>query len=249
MLEKFWLFLKNIYERYKPIIVGLIFILLLVLIAYLATFLPIKENSEITKKLVFLSKLALSVGVIVAAFQFYLNKEQLEQTNEWNKKQLAITEVNKINEKLEKKIQKLMKILNYGERKEPYKISEIHCCMGKFKENCKDFEFHNKDSGTKNTDGIKNLCLEYDGQDVKNTIINLLNDFEYIATGVNMDIFDENVVKKLWRGKLIYAFDMFKNYIHHLRIEHGWENVYTELEYLANKWKKEKEDYTGGHSL
>ena len=142
-----------------------------------------------------------------------------------------------------------MKILNYEKRKKPYKISEIHCCMGNFKENCKDFEFHNKDSRKENTNGIKNLCLEYDGQDVKNTIINLLNDFEYIATGVNMDIFDENVVKKLWRGKLIYAFDMFKNYIHHLRIEHGWENVYTELEYLANKWKKGKGDYTGGHSL
>lgn len=222
-----------IYEKYKPIIIGIGFILFLVFIAYIGTFLPIDEDNEITKKILFLSKLALSVGVIVAAFQFYLNKEQLEQTNDWNKKQLAITEVNKINNSLEKKIQVLMKVLNYGERKEPYKVSEIHCCMGKFDKNCKDFKFHEKKKKNEQD-------LEYDGKEIKNIIINLLNDFEYIATGVNMNIFDEEVVKRLWRGKLIYAFKMFKNYIIHLRIEHKWDKVYSELEFLAKKWEKEK---------
>jgi len=52
-----------------------------------------------------------------------------------------------------------------------------------------------------------------------------------------MGIFDEEVVKKLWRGKLIYAYKMFSSYISHLREEHELKNVYIELENLAKKWQ------------
>jgi hypothetical protein len=203
----------------------------LILVAY---FLPFDPCSEIMQKTIVIAKVFLALGVILAAFQFYFNQQQLKNNNSWNKSQLAITEINKINTKLEPSIKKLRKELEYGERKEPYKVSELHDKFGKFEDNGKKFVFYKNDEN-KNDENKKFS----DGRDIKDTIINLLNNFEYIATGVNLGIFDETVTKKLWKSKLVYAYKMFENYINHLRIEHDWKNVYIEMEKLAKKWEKE----------
>jgi hypothetical protein len=71
-----------------------------------------------------------------------------------------------------------------------------------------------------------------------------LNTFEYIATGVNLGIFDEEVIKRLWRSKLLYAYKMFASYISHLREEHGWKNVYSELETLSKRWDSENSTHS-----
>ena len=215
--------------KYKEILFSTVFLILLCLVAY---FLPFNPAGEITKKILAVSRIFLALGVVFAALQFYFNQKQLENSNNWNKSQLAITEINKINSKLEPLIKALRKIINYGERKEPYKTSELHCQFGEFKDKGKDFEFHK---------GDKKNVLNKDGQDIKDIVVNLLNNFEYVATGVNLGIFDEKVAKKLWKSKLIYAYKMFKNYINHLRTEHNWKNVYIELEKLANKWEKENQ--------
>jgi hypothetical protein len=198
----------------------------LILVAY---FLPFDPCSEIMQKTIVIAKVFLALGVILAAFQFYFNQQQLKNNNSWNKSQLAITEINKINTKLEPSIKKLRKELEYGERKEPYKVSELHDKFGKFENNGKKFVFYKNDENKKFSDG----------RDIKDTIINLLNNFEYIATGINLNIFDEEVVKKLWKSKLPYAYKMFESYINHLRTEHGWGNVYVEMENLIKKWEKE----------
>lgn len=212
--------------KYKEILFSISFLVFLCIVAY---FLPFNPNGETTKKILTVSRIFLALGVVFAALQFYFNQKQLENSNNWNRSQLAITEINKINSKLEPLIKELRKMINYGERKEPYKTSELHCQFGKFKDDGKDFEFHKND---------KNDILSKNGQDIKDTVVNLLNNFEYVATGVNLGIFDEQVAKKLWKSKLIYAYKMFEKYINHLRTEHNWGKVYIELEKLANKWEK-----------
>ena len=166
------------------------------------------------------TSILLALGVIYAARQFYLNQKQLTLNDQWNRQQLGLTEANRSDEKLEGIIEVLKEKFDYAERKEPYKISKIHEKFGKFTDGGGKFEFSD------------------DGKKFKSEIIQLLNIFEYIATGVNLGIFDEEVVRRLMRGKLVYAYNMFSSYIHHLRIEHGWTNVYTELENLAKKWQE-----------
>jgi hypothetical protein len=212
------------FAKYKEVIVSLIFLAILCVIAYL---MPFDPYSNTVDKILVIAKVFLALGVVIAVFQFYFNRKQLEISNNWNKSQLAITEINKINSRLEPLIKELRKLLNYGERKEPYKTSELHSKFGEFKNDGKDFEFHKNENNKK------------DGRDIKDIIINFLNNFEYIATGVNLGIFDETVTKKLWKSKLIYAYKMFENYINHLRTEHDWKNVYIEMEKLAKKWEKE----------
>ena len=206
-------------NQYKEIIMSIGVLIGLCVVTYL---IPFNPDGETTKKILAASKVFLALGVIFAALQFYLNQKQLQNSNNWNKSQLAITEINNINARLEPLIKELRKMLNYGERKESYKTSEIHSQFGHFKNKGKDFEFQKSN--------------DIDGQDVKDVIINLLNNFEYIATGVNLGIFDEKVVKKLWGSKMPYAYNMFEHYIKHLRTEHKWEKVYIEMETLVQKW-------------
>lgn len=189
------------------------------------TFYTIQTND--TKEYIELVKAAASsmlfAGVVYSARQFHLNQRNIEETNNWNKQQLAMIESRNANEIISKIIQKLNKEINYTEDKSPYKVKYLHTKFGNFNDDMTDFEFSEN------------------GQALKDDIIKLLNTLEYIATGVNSNILDEEIVKRLWRGKIMHAYNRFKNYIAHLRVEHEWgDKVYKEIEILLKKWEAEK---------
>lgn len=183
------------------------------------------------------------ISLLLALFQF-------RNTNQWNKRQLATIRIHESDKNLKNAITILHPTLAVVDRSpdEPYEIYEIHNKMGVFLKNSK-FVFH----GEQTDDDIKNLpednkqkenhINQFDkninGREVRDTIIALLNEYEYVSLNVNCGIFDKETVKRLFDIKLLRTFLKFEKYIKHLRGDHKYgDTVYIELEGFAKEIKK-----------
>jgi hypothetical protein len=188
-----------------------------------------------------IGSLLIVASIIIATIQFRLNRKQFQQNNEWNKKQLAMTEAHSVLKNINKYLEVLNPILKYRERKKnnlkPYAIYEIHNAMGVFmKDNS--FIFHGQHSKEdykrlpEESDGehISYFIEEIDGILVKDSIYSLLNEYEYLAAGVNNGILDEKIVKSLMYTPMKDAFRLFEVYINHVINNHdGNKNMYLEI--------------------
>jgi len=184
----------------------------------------------------------ISICAVIASI--YYNRKQLEKSNErheslldkqedilkanheWNRRQLAITELISNRYHLNESIKKLNENINYREQKGVYSLEEIHLAL------CgqKDHENHPP--------------LTEEGKEIKHHIFAILNHYEYFAVGVKNKIFSEKVLKDSIKGALIKANRVFREYIVHLRTPKHSNNkkLFIEIEELAEKWINEDKE-------
>lgn len=188
----------------------------------------------------------------INAKQAKKNTEQVKYSNEWNKKQLATIRLHESQKEIKKATSKLHSTLDIVAREidNPYQPYEIHNKMGVFLENG-EFIFHGEETTEnieilpKSTLQKKNHINEFDkkikGRKIRDNIIGLLNEFEYIALNVNNDIFDFDTVRKLMSSKIIRTYKKFEKYISHLREEHKYgPDFYIEFETLVKRINENK---------
>jgi len=222
---------------------SILWILVGVMISILAIAVFFSFDDKIINIIKALGSLMLVISLSIAANQFRLNRKQFEKNNEWNKKQLAMTQSHTVLDNITKHIEIINPVLNYRERKKskskviPYSVYEIHNAMGVFMEDGS-FIFH----GQHSKEDYKNLPREQknkhiihfideiDGLAIKDSIYGLLNEYEYLAAGVNNEILDKEVIKSLLCSSIKDVFRLFEVYIDHVIKNHdGNENMYLQI--------------------
>jgi len=191
--------------------------------------------------------IAIAFSVVFAARQFLLNKEQMEKTNKWNKKEAAIKALHEspmaINES-RLYLNKHLKVNPRIEKGENFTIQELHNELGVFLKNgC--FVFHGEQTQEnvqmcrheENDPSKRDYCIYFDehknGRETYNHITALLNEYEYLAMACNKDIFDKHIVIELKGTGFIAVFNLFSNHIYHKRHDtrHGGnKRLYRHLE-------------------
>ena len=69
-----------------------------------------------------------------------------------------------------------------------------------------------------------------------------LNEMEYLATGINSQIYDLEIVNKMSGGRLISQYkDWCENFIEERRMRPGSENAYSEYKRMIDELKKMRE--------
>jgi len=194
--------------------------------------------------------LAVSAGV--AAQQFRFNRKQAEKANKWNTKQLAITQMHASRKVMKDAISKLHGCLEILERKEPYELHEIHAVFGvKLSDGTFCFHGEHEDEHIKLIPSESNSeddykCLDfkknYNGREMKDTVIDYLSEYEYICSAINNDIFDDETVKSLLRGSIISKYNLFAKYIIHQQEFTENKTYFSEFASVAKRYKSEKED-------
>lgn len=182
------------------------------------------------------------------------NTKQIKYSNEWNKKQLATTRLHESEKNIKAALTALHSTLNVVGRdiEKPYEDYEIHNVLGVFLNDKKTFIFHGeqteneikqlpKNSNEQKDNHLNSFNNNINGRVIRDNIIALLNEYEYISSSVNCDIFDKESVMRLIDLKLVRTYLRFEIYIKHLRKEHGGgSTTYKELEDFAKEIMKIK---------
>ena len=171
-----------------------------------------------------LANLVIAIGVFFTFMQLKHNKEELKSNHDWNRRQLALTELVKHRKDVTEAIRLLNSNIDYRERKNAYSLNEIH------KHLCDDESF----------DG-NILKMTDTGKEIKHNIFVILNYYEYLCIGIENRVFDESIIKDSIKGALIKANKLFGEYIEHLRTDRHTnnKNLFIKQELIAREWSKE----------
>ncbi|OCL99534.1 hypothetical protein AAX29_00575 [Aliarcobacter thereius] len=202
-------------------------------------------NTETANNLKILSYFFIACATIIASIQLAINAKQTKYSNNWNKKQMAMIRLHESEKTIKEALKSLHKHLDVVGRdpEDPYQLYEIHNKMGVFLENGK-FIYHGEQTKEDKSIIPKRILQKADhicsfdnslkGRDIRDSIIALLNEYEYIALNVNLDIFDRNAVILLYSERILRTYKKFTKYIEHLRKDHKFGNdAYIEFENLA----------------
>ncbi len=222
-------------------------LLAILMIASLLSF-----NNEIINVIKVLGSLMLVFSIGIAANQFRLNRKQFEKNNEWNTKQFGITETHQSRRIIKNAINELIKDLDVIERKKPFEVFEIHNAFGVFLTDGR-FVFHGEQSDkdmrllpeSRNDEHICRFKKNTDGRQVKNILLDLLGEYEYIALGVNNKTFHKESVLSLVAGPIRRNYYLYHKYIKHLQYHHKYgKSVFSEFRKLGIElsWKKRKNE-------
>ncbi len=153
------------------------------------------------------------------------SKRQLSENHEWNRRQLALTEIMSNRYNLNESIRALNESINFREQQGSYSLEEIHNALCDEK------------------DHEKHPDLTIKGKEIKHHIFAILNYYEYLAVGIKNSVFAEKITKDSVKGALKKANKVFGEYITHLRTSKhtGNEKLFIELETLAKEWTREEE--------
>jgi len=196
-----------------------------------------------------LGYLLISLSVVIASQQFKFNRQQAEYANRWNKKQLAISRLHDSRHTLKEFQNKLHGHLEILERDKdnPFELKEIHDIIG-VRLNDGTFVFHGehtsedikkipKEQPNQDTFSALNFKEDTDGREIKDNILNFLGEYEFICSAVNNDVFDDEIVKRLFQSNIVRIYSIFKPYIEHLQTTHKYGKVvFCELEKVAIKY-------------
>ena len=206
-------------------------------------------NEATVNKIKVISSLLIAVSVVIAALQFRLNRKQIERTNEWNTKQFGVTETYKSRRTIKEAINKLIKDLDVIERTKPFEVYEIHNAFGVFLSNGS-FVFHGEQTDEdirllpKDDDDnghISRFKNDTNGRDIKNLLLDILGDYEYISLGINNGTFHRETVLKLVAGPIRRNYKLFYKYIKHLQHHHKYgKAVFSEFRKLGIELMLEK---------
>lgn len=70
-------------------------------------------------------------------------------------------------------------------------------------------------------------------------ILAILNNYEFIASGIREEAFDEEIYKRMKRSLIIRDWDTLKPYVTELRNKEKRPKLFVEIEWLAEKWRSE----------
>lgn len=83
-----------------------------------------------------------------------------------------------------------------------------------------------------------NLSCEQNSADPKNELIrHVLNNYEFIASGIKEGAFDEEIYKRMKRSIILLDWAALEAYITELRRQTKREKLYIEFQWLAERWK------------
>lgn len=159
----------------------------------------------------------------LTSISFFNNSEQFKKSNIWQKREKGLEVSWRIKPRIAKYRKVLVHEFNYSHRKD-----EEHAITVK--------EIHDKIC-EKNTDGnfIPDEYHKYKmtdkGKEIRSNLVNYLDAYEYLASGINHGIFDKEVVLNLFRGSILKAYKVLSAYVKHVNKdmfpEHNgkiWEN-------------------------
>lgn len=81
--------------------------------------------------------------------------------------------------------------------------------------------------------------VEVDGEE-RAAILLVLNHYEFIAGGINMGTFDEDVYKRAQYSNIMRTWNMTSDFIETLRANRGNTTYFQEFKVMACRWKREK---------
>lgn len=168
-----------------------------------------------------ISLISASIALFAAVLASIAIVYQLKSNNEWNQRHTALTEVYN-REAFSKALKVLEKNIEYNNLTGPISDEDIHIHL----------------CGEKDCTGPL-LSLTKNGLDTRNSIMIMLNYYEYLAIGIKSNILDEKVVKEMINESLLNAYNVFSIYINHLRKRHNRAKAFVDLEELAIKWTNE----------
>jgi len=87
----------------------------------------------------------------------------------------------------------------------------------------------------------------YDGKEFYRKLHNFLSEYEYIATGVNNNVFNLKIIDELMGSGILQAYKTFSEYIKHLRSFHNYSTIYIQFEKIFAEIKKRR-NQKGGQS-
>lgn len=80
-----------------------------------------------------------------------------------------------------------------------------------------------------------------DHKDENATILAILNNYEFIASGIREEAFDEHIYKRMKNSLIIRDWDALKPYVTELRNKEKRPRLFAEFEWLAEKWRSENQ--------
>lgn len=83
----------------------------------------------------------------------------------------------------------------------------------------------------------QHACTHPGPADEHDHIMRVLNNYEYVATGIHTGAFDEEIYKRMKCSGLIRDWDALKPYVCELRSKYKKSKVFIEFENLAEKWR------------
>ena len=80
----------------------------------------------------------------------------------------------------------------------------------------------------------------------RKAILKVLNNQEFIAVGIRLGVFDENVYKQSQCTNVLRLWDASRGFINELRSVDGKDTIFQDFERLANKWQNDPIKRIGG---
>lgn len=96
---------------------------------------------------------------------------------------------------------------------------------------------------------LKSQCTNFDAlgstpllenEKENHAILDILNNYEFMAAGIKEGAFDEEIYKRMKRSLIIQDWIILDIYIQSLRKQEGRPKIFCEFEWLAKKWMNEK---------
>lgn len=80
-------------------------------------------------------------------------------------------------------------------------------------------------------------CKDLSEKPESHEIMTLLNNYEFIASGIKEGAFDEEIYKRMNRSVLMRDWEATNSFVVELRKIFKKDTIYSEFEWLNNKWK------------
>ncbi|MGF6148935.1 Uncharacterised protein [Kingella potus] len=89
-----------------------------------------------------------------------------------------------------------------------------------------------------NFDAIGSAPL-LENEECNHAILDILNNYEFMAAGIREDAFDEQIYKRMKRSLIIADWQILNIYIQALRKRECRPKLFAEFQWLAEKWQNE----------
>ena len=87
----------------------------------------------------------------------------------------------------------------------------------------------------------KEICLaelvKKTDDPTKDAVLSVLNQIEFIAVGIRLGVFDENMYKQLSCNSVIRTWESASGFVCELRKSTGVQTLFQDLEILVSRWK------------
>ncbi len=79
-----------------------------------------------------------------------------------------------------------------------------------------------------------------ENEEANHAILDILNNYEFMASGIREEAFDEDIYRRMKQSLIISDWNMLNVYIYALRKRENRPKLFCEFEWLAKKWEENK---------